>query len=203
MSKKTKKKTSAPSAKSGGKKVDKKPIKKNFMEGWRSRSPLLKFLAFFVAFMLVFYAIYVSKWFQEGPLAAIMNFDASISSFLLNLLGMGTTAAGDTVGRGDFSVSIEGGCDGIEAIAIFAGAVLAYPKPFARKYKGIVIGVIFLLVMNIVRIMTLYITGVYAPMLFDIMHVDVWQVIFIALAIGCWLVWMQSVIKYERANEAS
>jgi len=180
-----------------------KPKSKDFMKGWRSRSPLLKFVGFFLAFMLIFYIIYTTEWFQEGPLSAIMNIDAKISSFLLNIFGMGTTAIGDTVSSSRFSVDIESGCDGIEAIAIFAGAVAAYPKPAKFKYKGIILGTIFLLFMNIFRIMTLFFTGVYRPKLFDLMHVEVWQVIFIALAIACWLIWIQSVIKREREHETS
>ncbi len=175
---------------------------KDIMKGWRSRSPLLKFVGFFLIFMLLFYMVYTTEWFQEGPLAFIMNIDANISSFLLNIFGMGTTAVGDTVSSDSFSVDIESGCDGIEAIAIFTGAVAAYPKPAKFKYKGILWGIGFLLLMNIIRIVTLFVTGVHFPKLFDMMHVDVWQVIFIALAIACWLVWIQSVIKRER-NEAN
>jgi len=129
-----------------------------------------------------------------------MNIDAKISSFLLNIFGMGTTAVGDTVSSNKFSVDIESGCDGIEAIAIFTGAVAAYPKPAKFKYKGILVGILFLLLMNIVRIVTLFFTGVHFPKLFDMMHVEVWQVIFIILAIVCWLVWIQSVIRKEQEH---
>ena len=189
-----------PSAKKQQKVVDQEPKSKDFMKGWRSRSPLLKFVGFFFLFMLVFYLIYTQEWFQEGPLGFIMNIDAKISSFLLNIFGMGTTAVGDTVSSNKFSVDIESGCDGIEAIAIFAGAVAAYPKPAKFKYKGILVGILFLLLMNILRIVTLFFTGVHFPKLFDMMHVEVWQVIFIILAIICWLVWIQSVIRREREH---
>ncbi len=180
--------------------VEKQPKSKDFMKGWRSRSPLLKFVGFFLLFMAVFYLIYTQEWFQEGPLGFIMNIDAKISSFLLNIFGMGTTAVGDTVSSNKFSVDIESGCDGIEAIAIFTGAVAAYPKPAEFKYKGILVGILFLLLMNIVRIVTLFFTGVHFPKLFDMMHVEVWQVIFIVLAIVCWLVWIQSVIRREQEH---
>jgi len=182
------------------KSVDKKSKSKGFMKGWRSRSPLLKFVGFFLLFMLVFYLIYTQEWFQEGPLGFIMNIDAKISSFLLNIFGMGTTAVGDTVSSNKFSVDIESGCDGIEAIAIFTGAVAAYPKPAKFKYKGILVGILFLLLMNIIRIVTLFFTGVHFPKLFDMMHVEVWQVIFIVLAIACWLIWIQSVIRREQEH---
>jgi len=182
------------------KSVDKKSKFKGFMKGWRSRSPLLKFVGFFLLFMLVFYLIYTQEWFQEGPLGFIMNIDAKISSFLLNIFGMGTTAVGDTVSSNKFSVDIESGCDGIEAIAIFTGAVAAYPKPAKFKYKGILVGILFLLLMNIIRIVTLFFTGVHFPKLFDMMHVEVWQVIFIVLAIVCWLIWIQSVIRREQEH---
>ena len=180
--------------------VEQQPKSKDFMKGERSRSPLLKFVGFFLLFMVVFYLIYTQEWFQEGPLGFIMNIDAKISSFLLNIFGMGTTAVGDTVSSNKFSVDIESGCDGIEAIAIFTGAVAAYPKSAKFKYKGILFGILFLLLMNIVRIITLFVTGVHFPKLFDMMHVEVWQVIFIVLAIVCWLVWIQSVIRREREH---
>ena len=187
-------------AKKQQKSVEAQPKSKDFMKGWRSRSPLLKFVGFFLLFMTLFYLVYTQEWFQEGPLSFIMNIDAKISSFLLNIFGMGTTAVGDTVSSNKFSVDIESGCDGIEAIAIFTGAVAAYPKPTQFKYKGILVGILFLLLMNIIRIVTLFVTGVHFPKLFDMMHVEVWQVIFIILAIVCWLVWIQSVIRREREH---
>ncbi|GAG21353.1 unnamed protein product [marine sediment metagenome] len=52
-----------------------------------------------------------------------------------------------------------------------------------------IIGCSLLLVLNLVRIVTLYLTGLYYRSLFDMMHLDVWQAAFIVLAILFWAGW--------------
>ena len=100
-----------------------------------------------------------------------------------------------------FSVKVETGCDGIEPIALFATAVLVFPVAFSYKWPGVIVGSIFLAFMNLIRVISLFLVGVYIPSFFDFMHVEVWQVIFIILAIVTWLVWIQWVMRKQAGDE--
>ena len=77
--------------------------------------------------------------------------------------------------------------------AFFIFAVLAWPIPVtrARRATGLIVGSLLLLLLNLVRIMSLYYTGIYFPGAFEIMHIDVWQPAFIVLAVLIWVFWLQ------------
>ncbi len=166
------------------------------------RSAILIFIVSFVVIIGLFYAFFSTDFFREHILAHVANANASLSSLILNLMGQGTVADGSTVASSVFSVKVETGCDGIEPIALFATAVLVFPVAFSYKWQGVLVGSVFLAVMNLIRVISLFLVGVYIPSFFDFMHVEVWQVIFIILAIITWLVWMQWVMKKQAALQA-
>lgn len=89
-----------------------------------------------------------------------------------------------------FSVRIVQGCNAMEPIALFICAVLAFPSRLGRKIPAILIGSLCLAILNFVRIVTLFLIGTYVPGLFHVMHVDVWQGIFVLLALTLWLLWL-------------
>ena len=57
------------------------------------------------------------------------------------------------------------------------------------KLPGLVVGTFVLAVVNLIRIVTLFYTGIYWPKWFEAMHVDVWQPIFILLSLTFWILW--------------
>ena len=46
-----------------------------------------------------------------------------------------------------------------------------------------------LAVLNLIRIVTLFLIGVYFRKFFHMMHIDVWQALFILLTISLWFLW--------------
>ncbi len=162
---------------------------------WRDKNPILLFLLVFGALMAVFYSIWITEFFKENIFNPVLHVNAKIASFLLNLLGYGTTAAGKEIFNERFTISVRRGCDAIEPTALFVSAVLSFPASVKKKLPGIAAGIMFLLTVNLIRIVSLFLTGIHAPSLFEVMHLEVWQVIFIVLALVCWVVWIQWVMK--------
>jgi len=83
------------------------------------------------------------------------------------------------------------GCDALEPSALFIAAVLAFPAPVLLKIAGILIGTFCLLFLNLVRIVSLFLIGVYYPDVFDVLHLDIWQILFILLTLVFFLIWLQ------------
>ncbi|MDZ4844297.1 MAG: exosortase H [Chitinophagales bacterium] len=155
------------------------------------KNPILLFLLVFGALMGLFYAVWITEFFTETIFNPVLHFYARLAGFILNLFGYGTVVSGMNISNADFSISVKRGCDAIEPIALFASAVLAFPASFKKKMPGIAAGVAFLLAVNLIRIVSLFLTGLYAPALFDFMHMEVWQVVFILLALVCWVIWIR------------
>jgi exosortase/archaeosortase family protein len=49
---------------------------------------------------------------------------------------------------------------------------------------------LLLLILNLVRIVSLFLIGVYFHRIFDLTHIDVWQALFIFLAVLLWILWL-------------
>lgn len=109
----------------------------------------------------------------------------------MNVLGQETSVTGSAVTSPDFAMRIVRGCDAIEPVAAFAAAVLASPVSLWFKAWGILVGVLALQVINLIRIVSLFFVGVYFPRALDVVHIDVWQAVFVVLAICFWAIWVQ------------
>ncbi len=118
------------------------------------------------------------------------GWSAEASAGLLRWIGYReVTVRGASLTSPRVHLQIDRGCDGIEPTALFLALILAFPAPFRRKLPALVLGIPLLVGLNLARVASLYLVGVYYPRLFHVMHVDVWQAIFIFLAILFWVIW--------------
>lgn len=154
-----------------------------------AKRPVAGFVILFAVLLGGFYALTFIPAMEKSVLPGYMRWNAKASAFVLNLFGEGATADDTTVASRRFSVNIAHGCDAIEPSALFIAAVLAFPAPLKSKLPGVLIGTVVLAIINLVRIVTLFYTGIHWPKWFDAMHVDVWQPIFIVLSLVFWIVW--------------
>ena len=157
---------------------------------WNERKPVLIFAGSFLLICLGFYLITNMAWFSSfrAPILAVYS---SISAVFLNILGYGVTATGELLSSNAFSVSIEEGCDAIAPAILYAVSVAIFPIAWKARWKGLLFGLLAIFVLNIIRIVTLFLTGIYVPSLFEFMHVDFWQAIFIVFTVGIWIYWMR------------
>jgi exosortase H (IPTLxxWG-CTERM-specific) len=175
----------------------------------RSKKPVVKFVLIFGVLIVLFYAVFYWPGSEERGIGRFFPWYltryAEASASVLNWLGQGVEVHGRTIRSKTFHAEIVRGCDAMEATALFVAGVLAFPAAWRRKIPGIIFGVSLLAVLNLVRIVTLFLVGQYYRKLFDMMHIEVWQVIFILLTISLWFLWAWWATGARRpvANEQS
>ncbi|MEH6583423.1 MAG: exosortase H [Halioglobus sp.] len=76
-----------------------------------------------------------------------------------------------------FAVSIESGCNGVEATIVLVAAVVAFPAPWRSRVMAIVIGFLAVQVMNLGRIISLYYLGQWNFEVFTWVHLYLWPVL--------------------------
>lgn len=158
--------------------------------GWfYGKRPVFQFVGLFVVLMGVFYAVTMVGRVERDILPSYMRFYANISAATMNIFGEGASASGTSVSSARYSVNIKQGCDALAPSALFIAAVLAFPGSFRSKIPGVLAGTLVLAVINLVRIISLFYTGIYFPRWFETMHVDVWQPAFILLSLTLWVLW--------------
>jgi len=170
---------------------------------YHGKEPIFKFVGLFALLMVVFYACTFIPLLEKRILPSYMKLNATVSAGVLSVFGEKASAKGTSVSSPRYSVDIRHGCDAVEPTALFVAAVLAFPATIRSKLPGMVAGSIILAVINLVRIITLFYTGIYYPSAFNIMHEDIWQSLFILLSLLLWIVWAMwatSPKVYQRAN---
>lgn len=173
-----------------------------FAEWWKEKHPVLRFLGKFLLLLAIFHAIRYTPFYLDSVQPALTSANAYISSIILNVLGQATTAKGASVHSSEFSMSIVHGCDATEAVMIFVSVVLAFPVSIYKRLVGALTGTLFLLIVNLIRVVSLFLIGVYFTEWFEFAHIEAWQFIFIMLALvtcAIWIRWAMSVNK-TRSN---
>jgi exosortase H (IPTLxxWG-CTERM-specific) len=158
---------------------------------WYNKYPVVVFIGLFAFQIILFYLFYFNPRVQVNILTPLINLYADISSHILNLAGQKTSVSGDLIYSTRFSVAIKNGCDAVEPMALFVAGIIAYPSSIRKKLVGIFPGIITIFILNIIRVVALFLTGVYKQSLFELMHVEIWQMIFIMIAVGMWLLWLR------------
>ncbi len=99
-------------------------------------------------------------------------------------------------------VAVTNACSGADAIALCAGAVLAYPVAWRARLAGLAGGLAMILVLNTVRIGTLSLM-VASPRSFDVVHVYIWPTV-LTLAIAAYVfTWMHIADRASRQLHAA
>jgi exosortase/archaeosortase family protein len=156
---------------------------------------LLYVIYMLIAFILVDYQpIHDFLRLDEFYTAAVVV----LSKYLIELIGISVTAQGSFLHLNSAIMEVKFGCNGLEAILLFAAAVLAYPASWKLRLAGIIIGSTFLQIFNLIRIAILAWVLEYHPTVFPIMHEYITQSIMIAIAFVAFLVYLQNVTRHEK-----
>ncbi|HTQ31260.1 MAG TPA: exosortase H [Opitutaceae bacterium] len=161
-----------------------------------AKGPVLNFGLKFGALMALFYAVSLVPFFDR-LLYVYLAANARLSGAILNWFGQASHVSEVTIRSARFAISVRRGCDAIEPAWFFCAAVLSFPAPWARKIPGLLAGAALILVMNLARIVSLFLIGVYSPRFFSVAHLEIWPVLFILAAILFWAIW----IKWSRRHE--
>jgi exosortase family protein XrtM len=98
-------------------------------------------------------------------------------------------------------LSVLNGCEGTESILLFAAAVLAFPAPWRKKPAGLLLGLIWVFLLNQARIVSLFFILRHRPQWFEAMHGTI-APIFIIIAGGIvfsfWLNWASREDNHAR-----
>lgn len=156
----------------------------------------------FAFLMGAYYLASTTRYAQDVVFPSYLRFNARLAGAVLTACGYDITVTDQTVKdeQSGFGVKIGRGCDAVTPSALFVSAVLASPVGLGASIPAAVVGTIILMTVNLVRIVSLLLTGIYTPRLFDVMHLDVWQALFIFLAILLWALWASRLARRRRAK---
>ncbi len=156
---------------------------------WRRNRRELTFLILFVVLLGGGFTLISLNWVNDNVIEPFTAGIAKVSGVTLDLLGQQVTMHGTAIRSPRFAVNIRNGCNGVEAMLIFLAAVLAFPASWKSRLTGLVLGILAIQVINLVRVVALFLTGVYFPRLFDSSHTVIWQTVVILFGVLLWIFW--------------
>jgi exosortase H (IPTLxxWG-CTERM-specific) len=157
------------------------------LEPWRR--PEIRFLAAFLLVLAGSFTLLALQPVNDHVVEPFTGLVAVASGVGLDLIGQDITRQGTVLRSPRFAVNIKNGCNGIEAMVILLAAIVAFPAPWRARLGGLAIGIVGIQLVNLIRVMALFLTGAYLPRFFDSSHTVVWQTIVIASAVALWLLW--------------
>jgi exosortase H (IPTLxxWG-CTERM-specific) len=122
-----------------------------------------------------------------NPCAALLT--ARLTASTLRLIGLQASAEGTFVSSSIYSVRIIAECAAIYPLAILLAAILAYPSAWGHKFTGAVLGTLAIVLMNQVRLVSLFFIGHWFPNAFETVHLVVWQSLMVFCTVLIWLLW--------------
>jgi len=183
------KKTKSKRKQTNNKKVEKVSLTQKIRPFLSLRHPITKFCLLFLVLLVVFsflLSLELVKQYVYNPLTTLI---ASQAAWILKVLGQKVYASGIIISGEGFSVKILANCNAIFEIMLFLSAVISFPALLKEKLVGGVLGTILIYLLNLLRVVILFLIGVYSPQFFEGTHIYVAQSIFIVMVAIFWLFW--------------
>jgi exosortase H (IPTLxxWG-CTERM-specific) len=160
---------------------------------------MIRFFITFLVLQALFFGAELTPWVQQLFVVPWTNALAAISAKLVTLADPNVISVGKVLRStsNGFAVSIEAGCNGVEATIVLLAAVLAFPAPWKNKLIGLAAGIVAVQGLNIVRVISLFYLGQWNYKVFEWAHLYVWQALIMLDVLIVWLVWVRTLPKAQ------
>lgn len=151
--------------------------------------PLITFLMILLALFAIELLEPVQTWVIQpftGLIArasaiVLQAFDGTVQAQGIVLSNMKTGAA----------VSIQPGCNGVEAMIVVLAAIAATPAGWKHKLVGIGAGFAAIQALNLIRIISLFYLLQWNPVWFEWAHLYLWQALIMLDGLIVYLLWVR------------
>ncbi|MEH6585136.1 MAG: exosortase H [Halioglobus sp.] len=135
-----------------------------------------RFVITFAVVLVVLFSLELLNPVQQYLVVPFTGLLAQISALLITPFDDSVIAYGKVLQFKDsgFAVSIEAGCNGVEATIVLIAAVVAYPASWKARILAIVLGFLAIQALNIVRIISLFYLGDWDIDIFSWVHLYLW-----------------------------
>jgi exosortase H (IPTLxxWG-CTERM-specific) len=156
---------------------------------------MARFIAVFVGLLSVLFLLELTPPAQQYLVLPWTALVAKASALLITAFDANVIATGKVLrdGVSGFGVSIEAGCNGVEAMIILIAAMVAFPAPWRYRALGFAAGLVAVQAANLLRIVTLFYLGQWHMGVFRFAHEYVWQALIMLDVLIVWLVWLKHI----------
>lgn len=164
---------------------------------------MLRFFLTFIVLQLTLFGINMLGVVQQHVVLPWTALLARGCAALVTLFDASAAAAGKVLWNtvSGFGVSIEPGCNGIEACIVLFAAVIAFPSTWRHKLVGLAAGFVAVQGLNVVRVISLFYLGQWNTAVFNFAHEFLWQGLIMLDVLIVWLLWVRAGAKAQPPQE--
>ena len=160
---------------------------------------MLRFITLFLLYLGILFALELMQPVDQYVILPFTAAIAKLSVGIVSLFDAHAVAYGKILQStsNNFAISIERGCNGVEAVIILVSAMLAFPAPWKNRLIGIGLGFVAIQALNLVRIISLFYLGQWNRTWFDWFHLYLWQALIVLDALVAFLIWLRYLPRRE------
>ncbi len=156
---------------------------------------MVRFFVTFLLLLALLFGLELTPWVQRWFVIPWTNALAQFSTWLVTLFDANVVATGKVMRStaNGFAVSIEAGCNGVEATIVLIAAILAFPASWPRKLAGLAAGIAAVQGLNVVRVISLFYLGQWSFQVFEWAHLYLWQALIMLDVLVVFLIWVRTL----------
>ena len=164
-------------------------------------------LRFVLLFALIVTVLLIAELTPPVQAAFVLPFTSlitDVSAWIMQTFDDQVRAQGKVIWdqASGFAVSIEAGCNGVEAGIVLVAAMLAFPASWRERAIGIVLGLFTVQALNLARIISLFYLGQWNKTFFEWAHLYVWQALIMLDVLLVFLIWLRWISKRAHGADA-
>lgn len=161
-------------------------------------------ISWFIGILLLLFTLELIGPIQTYIIIPFTGLVASVSAAVTQLFDSSVISHGiflqDSISG--VAVSIQPGCNGVEAMICLVAAIVSFPASFKSKALGIFFGFLAIQALNIVRIISLFYLLQWKEDWFEWAHLYLWQALIILDALIVFIIWVNSLPKSDETIQA-
>lgn len=166
---------------------------------------MARFVLIFAAVLLTLFGLEMTTVAQQQVVEPFTSMLARISAAIISPFDDSVVAYGKVLRFQDtgFAVSIEAGCNGVEATIVLIAAVVAFPAPWKARLVTIVSGFLAIQILNIARIISLFYLGDWDLTIFSWVHLYLWPALIMLDVLLVFVIYLHVLARRAEAASAS
>jgi exosortase H (IPTLxxWG-CTERM-specific) len=163
-----------------------------------------RFVTVFLLILVALFTLELLTPVQEHVITPFTSLLAKLSATLILPFDSSVTAYGKILQFKDtgFAVSIEAGCNGVEATIVLIAAIVAFPASWRARLIAIGLGFVAIQVMNLARIISLFYLGNWNMEYFTWIHLYLWPALIMLDVLVVFIIYLRYLSKKAMPLEA-
>jgi exosortase H (IPTLxxWG-CTERM-specific) len=164
-----------------------------------------RFVTLFILLLVALFTLEMLVPVQEHVILPFTELLARLSAAIILPFDDSAIAYGKILQFKDtgFAVSIEAGCNGVEATIVLIAAVVAFPANWRARLLAIGLGFIAIQVMNLARIISLFYLGNWDMEFFSWIHLYLWPALIMLDVLIVFIVYLRYLGNLNSPVEAA